>query len=330
VLTLNSIARLVGSAVILFNVHAAAATPTPLSKAECHPRQLASINLVISRNGSVLVPVSTHQTPLYMYLEIASPLSSVTDQAAARFALPRTDIAKGLDIGMGNQRVQQYAALSFQLGDLKYSQEHILVSIDPASNPHYSNPDVIGVLGMDLLWTMDIELDLKHRKMILFQPSTCGAQVVAWSNAPYVVPLQRDAFGSFFFPMELDGKKLEATLTTNDSVSTLSTDVTQRIYGFDKNSTNIETVADADGKTSSQYRAMKLTSSGLTVIDEKIKLTDPPGHTCRLARKNDAIGYTGCFFRYPLRLGNDVLGKLHVYLATRENTMYFTVSGEAL
>jgi hypothetical protein len=130
--------------------------------------------------------------------------------------------------------------------------------------------------------------------------------------------------------MELDGKKLEATLTTNDSVSTLSTDVTRRIYGFDRNSTDIETVADEEGKTSSQYRAMKLTSNGLTLIDEKIKLTDPPGHTCQLTRRNEAIGYTGCFFRYPLRLGQDVLQRLHVYLATQENMMYFTVSGDAL
>ena len=285
---------------------------------------------MISRNGSVLVPVSAHQTPLYMYLEIANPLSSVSEQAATRFALPRTDIAKGLDIGVGGRRVEQYATLSFQLGDIHFAQEHILIGPDTASTQRHGNPDVIGVLGMDLLWKMDIELDLRHKKMILYQPSTCGGEAVTWSNHHFDVPLQRDAFGSFFFPMELDGKKLEATLTTNDSVSSLSTDVTRRIYGFDRNSTDIETVADEEGKASSQYRAMKLTSGGLTLIDEKIKLTEPPGHTCRLTRRNDAIGYTGCFFRYPLRLGNDVLQRLHVYLATQENMMYFTVSGDAL
>jgi len=83
-------------------------------------------------------------------------------------------------------------------------------------------------------------------------------------------------------------------------------------------------VADADGHDVSEYRAMKLTASGLTVMDEKIKLIDPPNNTCRLTKKADAIGYTDCLYRYPLRLGSDVLRRLHVYIATKENMMYFT------
>jgi hypothetical protein len=75
--------------------------------------------------------------------------------------------------------------------------------------------------------------------------------------------------------MELNGQALEAILTTNGSVSTLSTDVTKRVYGFDKNSSGIESVADGDGHTMAQYRSMELTPGGLTVVGEKIKLTDP-------------------------------------------------------
>jgi hypothetical protein len=100
--------------------------------------------------------------------------------------------------------------------------------------------------------------------------------------------------------MELDGQKLEAILTTDSPVSSLSTDVTTRVYGFDKNSQGIESVADADGHVVAQYRAMKLTANGLTVADERILLTDPPKNTCRLTKKRDAIGYTDCLYRYPL------------------------------
>jgi hypothetical protein len=113
--------------------------------------------------------------------------------------------------------------------------------------------------------------------------------------------------------MELDGKKLEATLSTDNSVTTLSTDVTKRVYGFDKESPGIESVTDASGKTTAQYRAMTLTAAALLVTDEKVRLIDPPANSCRLSRKNDAIGYSGCLYRYPLKLGSDVLAKLHVY-----------------
>jgi hypothetical protein len=174
---------------------------------------------------------------------------------------------------------------------------------------------------------MDLDLDLAHHKLNLFEPSKCAGREVYWSTHYNVVPLRRDAFGNFFFPMELDGRKLEAILTTDSTVSSLSTDVTKRVYGFGKNSSGIETVTDADAHTTAQYRAMKLTANGLAVVDEKIRLTDPPSKTtCRLANKGDAIGYTDCLYRYPLRLGSGVLRRLHVYFATKENMMYFTAN----
>jgi hypothetical protein len=284
--------------------------------------------LEVLDNGQVLVPVTVNGTPFYMYLALASPFTEVSEQAVERFALQRTDIGKGLDITSAEKRVQQYATMSFQLGDVAYSQEHILIDPQSTSSRRYTRTDIIGFLGIDFLWTMDLDLDLAHRKLNLYEPSTCSGREVYWANEFNVVPLRRDAFGNFFFPMELDGRKLEATLTTDSAVSSLSTDVTKRVYGFDKSSSGIESVADADGHVIAQYRAMKLTASGLTVVNEKIKLTDPPKNTCRLTKKLDAIGYTDCLYRYPLRLGSDVLRRLHVYIATKENTMYFTANAD--
>jgi len=56
-------------------------------------------------------------------------------------------------------------------------------------------------------------------------------------------------------------------------------------------------------------------------------LTDPPSSECHLAKKSEAaIGYSGCLYRYPLQLGSSVLAKLHIYIATKENLMYYTAS----
>jgi hypothetical protein len=326
VLKQTELAGIRGFALISFAllyVSLAKAAPTAQSLT-CESHQLASLDLEVSDGGAVLVPVTVNRALAYMYLEIASPLTAVSDQAVARFALGRTDIGKGLDITSGDKRVQQFATMSFQLGDITYSQEHLLIDPHSTSARRYTRSDIIGILGIDLLWKMDIDLDLAHRKLNLYEPSNCPGREVYWSSQYNVVPLRRDAFGNFFFPMELDGRKLEAILTTNDPVSTLSTDVTRRVYGFDKKSSGIESAADEDGHTIAQYRAMKLTANGLTVVDEKIKLTDPPNNTCRLTKKGDAIGYTDCLYRYPLRLGSDILQRLHVYIATKENMMYFT------
>jgi hypothetical protein len=328
VLKQTQLARIWGFALIFFVLLNVSPPPAKASAAAqspaCESHKLASLDLEITDSGAVLVPVTVNRARVYMYLEIASPLTSVSEQAVMRFALQRTDIGKDLDITSGSKRVQQYATMSFQLGDITYSQEHLLIDPQSTSPRRYTRSDIIGFLGIDFHWKMDLDLDLAHRKFNLYEPSICPGREVYWSSQYNVVPLRRDAFGNFFFPMELDGRKLEAILTTNDSVSTLSTDVTKRVYGFDKNSSGIESVADGDGHTDAQYRAMKLTASGLTVVDEKIKLTDPPNNTCRLTRKGDAIGYTDCLYRYPLRLGSGILQRLHVYIATKENMMYFT------
>jgi hypothetical protein len=183
---------------------------------------------------------------------------------------------------------------------------------------------------MDLLWKMDLDLDLAHGRLDLYEHAACRNQILTAAGHYHVVPLQRDAFGNIFFPMELDGRKLETLLTTGSPETTLSTDVTKRVYGFDRDSAGIESVTDGNGHQIAQYRAMQLTASGLTVTDEKVRLTDPPENSCRLARKGDAIGYTGCLYRYPLRLGSDVLSRLHVYIDTRENLMYYTAIDEGV
>jgi hypothetical protein len=308
---------------------AARAAQPPAQGGACQLHQLASLDLKLTKGGGVLVPVTMRKTAVYMYLEIGSAFSGMSQHAVDRFALPKTEIAKGLDISTDTKRVQHYAtATDFTLGGIMYPSENFLMMPEFPTSAIFDSEEIIGMLGIDLLWKMDLELDLAHLKLNLYEPSRCSGQVVYWAAQYDVVPLLRDAFGDFYFPMELDGKKLEAMLSTETSVTTLSTDVTKRVYGFDKDSPGIESETDGSGKAIAQYRAMKLTAAGLSVTDEKVRLIDPPNNTCRLARKNDAIGYTGCFYRYPLKLGSDVLKKLHIYIATKENVMYFTGTGE--
>jgi len=304
----------------------AVAAPPPSNGAACRLTQLTSLDLQVQMNGRVLVPVTIQGTLGYMYLNLGSAFSSLSKQAAARLALLTTEIAQGLDITVGKNRVQQYASVAdMKLGAVQLRDEHFLV--DPLSHdPSYESGEVSGALGIDRLWSMDLELDLGQKKLNLYSPDHCPGQGVYWAAEYHVVPLRRDGLGDFYFPMELDGKKIEATFGTANPLTTLSTDVTRRVFGFDKGSSDIESVTDASGKVTAQYRAMKLTASGLSLSDERVLLTDPPAGHCRLEVKGEAtIGYTGCLYRYPLELGSNVLAKLHVYLATKENLMYYTV-----
>lgn len=300
----------------------------PANAAPCRLTRLASLELQLQSNGRVLVPVTIQGAVAYMYLNLGSPFSSLSKQAVARLALPTTQIDKELDITQDKSRVQQYASVSdLGLGDVHYPDEHLLVN--PLSRaPEYESGQVIGILGIDRLWSTDLEIDLAQRKMNLYSPDHCAGAGAYWSAQYQVVPLRRDGLGDFYFPMELDGRKIEAVFGTANALTTLSTDVTRRVYGFDKGSSDIESVKDAAGNVTAQYRAMKLTASGLSLSDERVLLTDPPrSDHCRLEQKGEsAVGYTGCLYQYPLQIGTDVLGKLHVYIAMKENLLYYTVN----
>jgi hypothetical protein len=298
-------------------------------KETCELHQVVSISLDVAENGQILVPVEINKTPAFMYLEIGSPFSSLSQQTASRFKLLETEMGKVIEVKSGGKRVAQYTDMDFMLGELSYRQARFL--IDPHSETsRYSRPEVIGILGMDLLWKMDLELDLAHHKLNLYDHSHCGNQIFHEATNYGVVPLQRNAFGNIFFPMELDGRKLETLLTTASRETTLSTDAAKRVYGFDKDSSGIESVTDKDGHQTPLYRAMKLTASGLTLTDEKVRLCDPPNNTCHLARKGEVIGYAGCLYQYPLRLGSDFFSRLHVYINTQENLMYYTANTEGV
>src|SRR6267378_4292111 len=102
------------------------------------------VNRQVLLGGSVnLIFSSTTVSPLAVsfiarYCAMVWPSPSATDsmplQAVVRFALQRTDIDKDIDITFGDKRVQQYAKMSFQLGDITYPQEHLLVdSLRPSA-----------------------------------------------------------------------------------------------------------------------------------------------------------------------------------------------------
>jgi hypothetical protein len=171
---------------------------------EMHP--LVALKLDFSESGYLLVPVKFNETQVFMYLEIGAPFSVISQQAANRFKLIETEIGKVVEITRGTRRLQRYADTDFTLGDFAYRQGHFFIDPQFDTTGRHMRPEVIGILGMDLLWKMDLDLDLAHGRLDLYEHAACRNQILTAAGHYHVVPLQRDAFGNIFFPMELDGK----------------------------------------------------------------------------------------------------------------------------
>jgi hypothetical protein len=218
----------------------------------------------------------------------------------------------------------------FQLGLMKFERVDLAVVPEFRGVPVPAGTDpLIGSLAMDAFAHVDFELDFKTSRINFYSQDHCPGSVVYWASSYASIPMQLSPEGVYYFPVELDGQRIEATLQTSWGPSILFTDVSRGLFGFDENSPDVEHKPDDTGKALAHYRAMSLTTEGLKVINADIVLSPNPirGH-CSFGKSPEADGavrYLGCgSFVAPLRIGLQVLEQLHLYFATKERVLYFT------
>ena len=299
----------------------------PVAQAtDCQLKQYASLDLAVLRNGFLVVPVTIQGSPVAMILNTANPFSSVTETAAGSLALQLKSLPSGAKVRSGMRQIDKLAiAKEFSIGGVRFKSAEFMVIPNDTFDPHQGVVPLVGILGMDVLGHFDVELDASNRKMNLFSQDHCPGHTVYWSNSYDSVPIRLGELGELYFPMELDGKKIETTLATGNQTTSLSTDVTRKLYNFDSHSPDIENETDAGGRRTASYRAMKLSGEGIQIINTHILLIDrPPNDFCSLGSRSGAAAYEGCLGAHPLQLGLNVLTKLHLYIATKEKVLYFT------
>jgi hypothetical protein len=304
--------------------------PAASATTSCTLKRYASIDLEVRQDG-VLLPVKIHDTTARMALNIQSSMTVMWKPAATEFQVvlhsfpPRSAVVK-----FGSTRINEYGVVdSFALGDLKFVKaEFLLVPVEENNRiPSYTDK-VIGALGMDFFSKVDFELDFKNHKLNLYSQDHCPGAGAYWANSYASSPLRRGTYGNAYLPFELDGKKIEATLSTGTQTTTLTTDVTRKLYGFDETSSDIETTKDAQGSIVAQYRAMAITAPGLKATNTLIRLESHAKAECGLdvhAGPDRAAQHTNCGGdEAPLHIGLNVLSHLHLYFATKENVLYYT------
>ena len=83
------------------------------------PRKAAGKRDQRTADGAILVPVTINKTTAYMYIEIASHMSVISQQAVDRLKLPVRKIGEAMEVSMGSHRVEAYAsAREFALAGL--------------------------------------------------------------------------------------------------------------------------------------------------------------------------------------------------------------------
>lgn len=303
------------------------ALAAPAHAADCTLKQYASIDIVLTGTGNVLVPVSFGDTPAYMWLGTSTTTNALANGVADELKLPMKILPGG---GGGERRAPHVVTTdSFKIGPMSVQ------AITFIQNPNMKESEpigelgsrkIIGRLGMSPFSSTDFELDFAKHKLNVYSPDHCDGQVVYWADKYSTISWQTGALGNIVLPMELEGQKIEASLNTDASHTFLNSKVAKRLFNVDLPPPN--KIEKPDGSIAygepSNVQFMDLTNNGLTVMNAEVALFLSD---CSIAANKDrGMIYSDCIDRVPLAIGTNVLQKLHLYFAMKEKVLYFTAA----
>jgi hypothetical protein len=296
--------------------------------ARCSLKTLAAVDLVVSNH--VLVPVTINDHPALMVLQTSDPLSDLFIRAVPALGLTADTLSKWTEAAVDKRRVSHIVSIgSLKIAGLPLAKQQLMINPLSTSIPlsEVNGRPVAGTLGIDALWPFDLELDLAHHKLVLYAPNHCHGHAVYWAEKPSRLPISMSEMGSVYFPVNLNGKAIEATISSDEEHTFLRTDASRALFGLDVGSAGLETYNDANGTVVAQsFHAATLSSGDLAVTGAQVMLSKP-GRDCNLVtsgRPSGAAGYNSCLGAVPLVLGRDIIGKLRLYFAMEEKLIYFT------
>lgn len=306
---------------------------SPRAHAACTLTRYASADLLATPAGGLLVPVRIGEHDVLMTLQLNSGMPMITPAAVEALGLVQAPIEQR-NLRAGGQTItRQVKPRSLVIGGADFASWTLFVMPGPERPlQRFQGKPVIGTLSASFLNVVDVELDLANSRMNLFQPSTCGAESVYWSTTHTSVRLHTDQSGLLFFPMEVDGKLIETSLNTAGPRSRLAESVSKAAFKVTRKSEGVQSIASRPGEPTPLVgmRRMALTAKEISMPDVPVFLLDDSQRNCQVSRNgkdSGSYGFPNCFSVAPFEIGNDLLRQLRIYIATREQRIYFTRVG---
>ncbi|HTY92515.1 MAG TPA: hypothetical protein VMC02_01415 [Steroidobacteraceae bacterium] len=300
----------------------------------CQLRRYSSLDVNLD-HGYPLIPVTAQQRDAWIVFDTTAVVPLIYERYVHDYTSSTRKLASdspGIHIGRFN--VRELGIIDdLRLGTARFRKGEFAIYEEEATErselPEVDGKPIIGRMSLTFFANSDVEIDLARHKINLYEATHCpDGAVVYWTNHYSEIPLKKGALGTYYFPMELDGRRVEATLTTTSQFSTLTTDVSRKLYDFDETSAGIEHRRTRGG-TLSHYRSMSISTDSLHVSNTDILLMHS-SVDCLLGKSAEGAAiHEACYGgEAPLQLGLPVIKKLHLYFATHDNKLYFTSAGD--
>ncbi len=162
-----------------------------------------------------LVTADINGRPASLVLDTGSDLTMLSRAAAGRLGVA-WDERSPVAIGGAGGAAQAFATTvpSLALRGAATSSVRVLVA-------QALPPPIEGVLGINVLIGYELDLDVPHRRLVLYRARPCPAALPPWS-APFArLPTQQQRSGHLFVSGELDGQPVFGLLDTGASNTTV-------------------------------------------------------------------------------------------------------------
>ena len=163
-----------------------------MASADCKLIQIAQFKLD-PHSASPLVDGTVNGHPVKVLLDTGSDFSEITYYETQKLGLPTSEMTGARAYGVGGSTQMYSAEINrLEVGDLARNNIVLLVAGD-----RHDASEVGVVIGDDVLSKADIEFDLAHNAIRLFEPKGCTSQQLVYWGAAYsqadLLPWERDA-----------------------------------------------------------------------------------------------------------------------------------------
>jgi len=194
---------------------------------QCRPARLAELPVTLMGNVPI-VTVHINGAAATLLFDTGAERTVLTATAAKRLRIePHYEYARrmrSLDsaVASGDATVR-----SLDFGTTAFRDVAILVG--SVSLPNVGGKPLDGLLGADFFSSFEVDLDLEHRRVTLFQSPPCPISAPAW-NTPYAtIKANLSLHDRLFFPVLLDAHQVDALIDTGAQLTTLDADTAAQL-----------------------------------------------------------------------------------------------------
>jgi predicted aspartyl protease len=254
---------------------AALTAPRPAAAAaeRCAPQLRAELN--VDTHGAPLVTLTINGAVLHLLLDTGAERTTLTEETAQRLGLP-ADFARAQTVqGIGGNVAAGVVRPDPQGAGGPLAK--VAFAVVPGHLPPVGDRQVDGLLGADLLAAYDLDLDIGHHLILLYDPPACTAPALPWSRTYDAVDAQLLHHRLIAFPITLDGHRLTAVIDTGAQLSVIDTDATSRLGLTDAVLRQDETVemqgVSAQPVTAREHRFARLGMADEVLLSPRVAVT---------------------------------------------------------